>query len=162
MYDKVKKNAPIIRTLTDEEQNVIVCEFAKIGKKYGMIIHGCCEKTELAEYGIDISGCMSQEIVEKAIGYPLNAPKNGSKRESCNCLMGNDIGMYNTCMHLCKYCYANYSEELVRSNVSKHNPNSPFLVGESEEEDKVTNAQQKLWRINKNLGEQIRFKLADN
>ena len=63
---------------------------------------------------------------------------------------------------LCKYCYANYSEELVRSNVSKHNPNSPFLVGKSEEEDKVTNAQQKLWRINKNLGEQIRFKLADN
>ena len=162
MYDKVKKNAPNIRTLTDEEQNVIACEFAKIGKKYGMTIHGCCEKTELAEYGIDISGCMSQEIVEKAIGFPLNAPKNGSKRESCNCLMGNDIGMYNTCMHLCKYCYANYSEELVRSNVSKHNPNSPFLVGESEEEDKITNAQQKLWKINKNLGEQIRFKLADN
>ena len=162
MYDKVKRNAPNIRTLTDEEQNVIGREFAKIGKKYGMVIHACCEKEDLAEYGIDISGCMSQEIVEKAIGYSLNAPKNGSKRESCNCLMGNDIGMYNTCMHLCKYCYANYSEELVKNNVLKHNPVSPFLVGESEEGDKVTNAQQLLWkRKNKNM-EQIKFKLADN
>ena len=162
MYDKVKKNAPNIRTLTDEEQNVIGSEFAKIGKKYDMVIHACCEKKELAEYGIDISGCMSQEIVEKAIGYSLNAPRNGSKRESCNCLMGNDIGMYNTCMHLCKYCYANYSEELVKSNALKHNPNSPFLIGESEKEDNITNAQQLLWKRKNSNCEQIKFKLADN
>ena len=162
MYDKVKHNAPNIRTLTDEEQNVIGSEFAKIGKKYGMVIHACCEKKELAEYGIDISGCMSQEIVEKAIGYSLNAPRNGSKRESCNCLMGNDIGMYNTCMHLCKYCYANYSEELVKSNALKHNPNSPFLIGESEEDDNITNAQQLLWKRKNSNCEQIKFKLADN
>ena len=76
--------------------------------------------------------------------------------------MGNDIGMYNTCMHLCKYCYANYSEELLRSNVSKHNPVSPFLIGESEEGDKVSNAQQLLWKRKNNNIEQIKFKLADN
>lgn len=162
MYDKVKKNAPNIRTLTDEEQNVIGSEFAKIGKKYDMVIHACCEKKELAEYGIDISGCMSQEIVEKAIGYSLNAPRNGSKRESCNCLMGNDIGMYNTCMHLCKYCYANYSEELVKSNALKHNPKSPFLIGECEEDDNITNTQQLLWKRKNSNCEQIKFKLADN
>lgn len=161
MYDKVKRNAPEIRTLTDEEQNLIAKEFARIGNENGMVIHGCCEKDELAKYGIDISGCMSQEIVEKAIGYSLNAPKRGSKREACNCLMGNDIGMYNTCMHLCKYCYANFNETLVRKNVSMHNPNSPFLIGEAEEEDKISNAQQLLWRKKNNI-EQIKFKLADN
>lgn len=162
MYDKVKRNAPNIRTLTDEEQNVIAKAFVKIAKDNDMVIHGCCEKEELANYGVDISGCMSQEIVEKAIGYSLNAPKNNSKRESCNCLMGNDIGMYNTCMHLCKYCYANYNESIVKKNISMHNPNSPFLIGEAEEEDRITNAQQLLWKMKNNNLEQIKFKLADN
>ena len=86
---------------------------------------------------------MSKEIVEKAIGNRLNAPKNNSKRMECNCLMGNDIGAYNTSMHLCKYCYANANERLVRENVSKHNPNSPFLIGAREADDKITEANQK-------------------
>ena len=30
-----------------------------------------------------------------------------------NCLMGNDVGAYNSCMHLCKYCYANANQGLV-------------------------------------------------
>ena len=47
---------------------------------------------------------MSQEIDEKGIGTKLNPPKRKSLREDCNCLMGNDIGAYNTCGHLCKYC----------------------------------------------------------
>jgi len=34
-------------------------------------------------------------------------------KEDCNCLMGNDIGTYNTCGHLCKYCYANFDEEKI-------------------------------------------------
>lgn len=48
---------------------------------------------------------MSQEIVEKAIQNKLHTPKNNSKRTECNCLMGNDIGAYNTCMHLLLYLY---------------------------------------------------------
>ena len=88
---------------------------------------------------------MSQEIVEKAIRNKLNPPKNNSKRAQCNCLMGNDIGAYNTCMHLCKYCYANANQGLVNENVKKHNPNSPFLIGELEPEDIITEAKQKSW-----------------
>lgn len=88
---------------------------------------------------------MSQEIVEKAISNKLNAPKNNSKRIGCNCLKGNDIGAYNTCMHLCKYCYANVNQGLVKENIKKHNPKSPFLIGDLETEDKITEANQKSW-----------------
>lgn len=97
---------------------------------------------------------MSQEIVEIAIGNKLNAPKNSSKRTECNCLMGNDIGAYNTCMHLCKYCYANFNKTLVHENYKLHNPNSPFLIGELEKEDKITEANQKSWL---NVDNQISF-----
>ena len=90
---------------------------------------------------------MSQEIVEKAIKSNLNPPNRKNIREGCNCLMGNDIGEYNTCGHLCKYCYANANKALVVDNMKKHNENSPFLIGDSQSEDKITEAKQKSWKI---------------
>ncbi len=148
MYEKVKRNAPDLRPPTEKEQIQIAKAFSKIGKQNNIVIHSCCEKEFLKEYDIDITGCMSKGIVEKAIENKLNAPKNNSKREGCACLLGNDIGMYNTCMHLCKYCYANANSGLVKENVKKHNSNSPFLIGGSEEGDKITYAKQKSWKIN--------------
>ena len=159
LYDKVKRNAPDIRPPTSDEQIIIAKEFVKIGKENNMIIHGCCENPSLKEFGVDITGCMSQEIVEKAIGFKLNAPSRQSKRTDgtnlmCNCLMGNDIGAYNSCMHLCKYCYANYNKNLVKDNYKLHNPNSPFLIGKSTPEDIVTDTNQKSWKI-ESIPEQI-------
>ncbi len=97
---------------------------------------------------------MSKEIIEKAVENKLNAPKNNSKRNGCTCLLGNDIGAYNTCGHLCKYCYANANSGLVKDNIKKHNANSPFLIGELESEDKITDANQKSWL---NINSQISF-----
>ena len=150
MYEKVRRNAPDLRPPTEKEQIQIAKAFSKIGKQNNITIHSCCEKEFLKDYGLDITGCMSKEIVEKAIENKLNAPKSHSKREGCACLLGNDIGMYNTCMHLCKYCYANANSGLVKENIKKHNPNSPFLIGKLEAEDKITEAKQKSWKTNKN------------
>ena len=150
MYDKVKRNAPNLRPPTIEEQIELAKAFAKIGKENNITIHACCEKSFLKDYGLDITGCMSKEIIEKAIGNKLNAPKNKSKRIGCNCLLGNDIGAYNTCMHLCTYCYANANPSLVKENFKKHDPHSPFLIGNLEPEDKITKAKQENW-INKQI-----------
>jgi hypothetical protein len=32
-------------------------------------------------------------------------------RKECNCVEMVDVGVYNSCKHLCKYCYANYDEK---------------------------------------------------
>ncbi len=147
LYEKVKKNSPELKPLSKDEQIEIAKAFSKIGKENNMVIHSCCEKTYLKEYGLDISGCMSKEIVEKAIGLSLDIPKAKKLRENCNCLMGNDIGAYNTCLHLCKYCYANYNKELVLENIRKHDENSPFLIGNLEKDDNILDAKQKSWKI---------------
>ena len=128
---------------------------ARIGKENGVVIHSCCEKNFLSEYGLKVNGCMSQEIVEKAINCKLEPPKRKSLRQECNCIMGNDIGAYNTCGHLCKYCYANANKGLVIENMKRHDENSPFLVGSSEVEDEITEAKQKSWIVCGN--EQISF-----
>lgn len=147
LYEKVKRNAPNLKPPTKEEQIEIAKAFYKIGQENRMIIHSCCEKTYLAEFGIDCKGCMSQEIVEKAIKEKLNPPKRKNIREDCNCLMGNDVGAYNTCGHLCKYCYANANSNLVKENMKKHIPTSPFLIGKEQPGDKITEANQKSWII---------------
>lgn len=154
LYEKVKRNAPNINPPTKEEQIRMAKAFSKIGKENNMVIHACCEKTYLSQYGLQCNGCMSQEIVEKAINNTLHPPKRKNIRQECNCLMGNDIGAYNTCGHLCKYCYANANKQFVIENMKKHDNNSPFLIGRSELGDKITEAKQKSWRIE---NEQISF-----
>ncbi len=156
LYEKVKRNAPDLKTPTKSEQIEIAKAFAKIGKENDIIIHGCCEKDYLKEYGIDITGCMSQEIVEKAIHNRIKVPKRKNQRIQCNCVLGNDIGVYNTCLHLCKYCYANENEKLVEENVRIHNENSPLLIGKVENDDKITETKQESWIIDDN---QIRLEI---
>ena len=145
LYEKVKQNAPELRPPNKDEQEKLSKAFARIGKENNITIHACCEKDYLKNYGIDITGCMSQEIVEKAIHNKLKINKKTNQRQTCNCVLGNDIGEYNTCPHLCKYCYANSNAGLVRENIKKHIPTSPFLIGESEPDDKITEAKQKSW-----------------
>ncbi len=147
LYEKVKRNAPDIKPPSKEEQIEIAKAFVKIGKENGMVIHGCSEGTFLSKYGVDCKGCMSKELVEKSIGESLKPPKRKNIREGCNCLMGNDIGAYDSCGHLCKYCYANSNKALVRENMKRHIETSPFLIGKEEIGDKITEAKQKSWII---------------
>ena len=112
-----------------------------------MTIRPCAEGTELAAYGTDCSGCMTVQTFETALHSHLEIPKKKSNQRNgaCACLLGVDIGAYDTCGHLCKYCYANTEAALVKINMRKHRPESPFLLGKSMPEDVVHEAVQKSW-----------------
>ena len=141
LYEKVKRNAPEIREVTPSEQITLAKVFAGIGSRYGIKVKGCHEDPTLAEYGIDISGCLNRSVYEKALGISLDMPKRRSQRE-CSCFFGTDIGAYNSCGHLCRYCYANADTAVVKRNMSRHDPNSPFLIGGSLPDDIIRNAEQ--------------------
>lgn len=142
LYQNTKRNFFGISELTKEEQCIIAQEFVRIGKKYGIRIITCLEGQELSKYGVDCSGCMTKSVVERAIGKDLNFSPKKSKRIGCNCLLGNDIGAYNTCGHGCIYCYANYDQKTVSTNMKRHNPNSPFLIGGNMDGDEIKDARQ--------------------
>jgi hypothetical protein len=146
LYEKVKKNAPGIYPPTREEQLELLAELVKIAKANGMIIKGCYEGKFLESVGVDCSGCQTKEVIETAIGVKLNVPSRKNARGACNCLLGQDIGAYNTCGHLCKYCYANADKQTVLKNMARHNPNSPLLIGELKKTDKITDAKQESYK----------------
>lgn len=54
--------------------------------------------------------------------------KDKGQRQFCGCIVSKDIGEYNTCPHLCEYCYANASKEVAVRNWGQHKNN---LFGES-------------------------------
>ena len=57
--------------------------------------------------------------------------KDKGQREFCGCIASKDIGEYNTCVHLCEYCYANTSKEAAQANWRRHlgNPGAETITG---------------------------------
>lgn len=147
IYKKVERNFPSAGEVSKADRIGIGKEFIRIGAKYGMTIRPCAEGDELAAYGADCSGCMTVNTFETALHAYLDVPKRKSNQRNgqCACLLGVDIGAYDTCGHLCKYCYANTNAAFVKENMRKHDPLSPFLLGKSMPGDVIHEAQQKSW-----------------
>ena len=135
-YKNVKENRNILKykTLTDNDYKLIGEYFSKIASNNGMTVQTCFEDRNLVEYGLIKGECLSHELAYKLTGKSYKS-WTARKERKCNCVQMVDIGVYNSCKHFCKYCYANYNEKEVINNYKNHNPNSSLLIGELENDD---------------------------
>lgn len=59
------------------------------------------------------------------------------KARDCHCVNMVDVGAYNSCLHGCKYCYANFDSKKIVSNYKMHDVNSSLLIGHLNLDDQV-------------------------
>lgn len=103
---------------TETQKNEILYKFSQIAKKYKIQIESCAEKGNYSSFGISPSKCIDDNIFENLLtekfkDYEITVNRKNSKidgqRKFCNCMPAIDIGRYDTCKHLCNYCYARKS-----------------------------------------------------
>ncbi|MCF0113878.1 MAG: DUF1848 family protein, partial [Erysipelotrichaceae bacterium] len=75
-------------------------------------------------------------------GCKLVIPHEVSSRPECGCYLSHDIGQYDSCMHGCRYCYANNDRGAVLRNYAMHDEKSSLLIGHLKETDIIKEAKQ--------------------
>ena len=130
-----------------ETYNKTICIEAKTAlDKYGIKHNRCIDDDLMIRFAyqdkklMDFLGVEVHEIVSDLFGdtsvpsdaimlnahqYAIKKKNNKDKgqRPACGCMVSKDIGEYNTCPHLCEYCYANASKEVAVKNWKQHKQN---------------------------------------
>lgn len=135
-YKNVRNNKDELRIkeLTDNDLKEIGINFSKSAKEHNMIVQTCCEDNNLVEYGFIKKDCIDATLAFKKTG---KTDFKKWKSRNCGCVEMVDIGVYNSCRHFCKYCYANFNEDKVLKNYENHDKTSSLLIGHIKYDDQI-------------------------
>lgn len=138
-YRCMKKVADELQliNINNEQRHILAKALSEIAKSNNLELCTCAESLDFTSYGISPSRCVDKRIFEKITGVSFDTKKDKNQRAECGCDASIDIGMYNTCLNGCRYCYANHSDSTIKRNFESHSPNSPLLCGYLGEDDVV-------------------------
>jgi hypothetical protein len=102
-------------------------DLAGIAGSNNIQIQSCAEEFDLRPYGVRPGKCVDDEYIQRVFGLGVAHVKDPSQRVACSCVVSKDIGMYDTCLFGCRYCYATTSFERARVNYRRHDPDAPDL-----------------------------------
>lgn len=153
LYNKVqnnlRKNSIPYQEFNDRTMNEFAMGLQSLNNNWNFELATCAEQIPLEKYGVKHNKCVDDDLMIKLFSQDkvlmdflgvkiipadiFNATpsitktrdnKDKGQRQFCGCIISKDIGEYNTCPHLCEYCYANSSKELALKNWELHKQNS--------------------------------------
>ncbi len=101
-------------------------ELTAIARESDMELRACSNP----EWDLPRSMCCGPELFAPygpAVGTAVRALRPGPSRDACRCVRTYDIGMDNTCVAGCLYCYVVTSQKTAIANMRRHDPNGPSL-----------------------------------
>ena len=157
-YKNVTNNLRKSSTVYQDFNEHSMAEFAEglqsLNKNWKFELATCAEQIPLEKYGIAHNKCVDDDLMIKLfpddkvlmdfLGVKITPPdifnpngtiekrrnnKDKGQRQFCDCVVSKDIGEYNTCPHLCEYCYANANKNIALENwaLYKQNPNNETI-----------------------------------
>ncbi len=106
----------------------LLISLVRIAFNNGIEIRSCASKIDSTGFGIPAGKCIDDIYIAEVFGKNLDLKKDSSQRKNCNCVSSKDIGMYNSCIYGCRYCYATTSFEKAKINYKNHDPDSRSLL----------------------------------
>lgn len=103
--------------------------FAESATTNGMQIQSCASEYDLTPYGIRPGKCVDDDLIQDVFGIEVGHGKDPSQRAACGCVISKDIGVYDTCLFGCVYCYANGDFDRARRRYKAHDPTAARLAG---------------------------------
>ena len=110
------------------EVRSLLADMSAMALDAGMEIMICASDEDFRDVGVAPSRCIDGDLLSRLWGIKGPWPKDKGQRPDCGCTVAKDIGVADTCLHHCPYCYATISEKAAMNNFNKHNPDAPCLV----------------------------------
>ena len=138
IYPKLKKR---LKALKDNGVEIADCNkesykhfdelmytLAGVAEQNKMEIVSCAEEPDLTKYNIHPGKCIDDNYIERVFGISVTHKKDPVQRKACGCVVSRDIGVYNTCLSGCQYCYAATSFEKAKALYENHDPDLTSMV----------------------------------
>lgn len=142
MYAKVRRRlGPLFRDgRVPESGNPIrhgplIADLARIGAEHGIRVESCAEATDMESFGVAPGACVDGDLLEGLFGIDVDRRKDPGQRSRCRCVRSRDIGIYETCVFGCRYCYAVADPDRAVRRRRSHRFDDPALVPLSSPDD---------------------------
>jgi hypothetical protein len=96
--------------------------------RVGISIETCAEDEVAESHGLRRGRCIDPDLLERVFGLRVPAAKHRGQRPECGCALSRDIGMNDSCLHGCVYCYATASQELAAARHGTHDPKGATML----------------------------------
>ncbi len=81
-------------------------------RRHGITMQACAQPHDYRAIGISSAKCIDGELLTRLYGGLWPTRKDPGQRPLCSCIPSRDIGVANTCLFGCTYCYATRSLKL--------------------------------------------------